>query len=300
MSGVFYGIGVNVVVGFVNDGILVLSPEKYSPADKAGVLANDLIIKIDGKVVAETTYTDAANMLKGEKGSEVVITVKRGEEILDITIERGPIVVPTVDYEIYDGIGYIVINAFRANTDDFFIEAVDHMKENNVKAIIYDVRDNGGGYLDTVVNMLDYIAKDGTELVSFSNGYRSPIKANDDHSLSIPSVVICNKNSASASELFVQGMRDLGESGYFPVTVVGQKTYGKFVLQNTYTMTDGSAVTFTVAYYYSPLGKQFNGIGIEPDVDLTAGLTASEIRNLTDEFYIENAIIEANKLLENK
>ena len=141
MSGVFYGIGVNVIVGFVDDGILVLSPEKYSPADKAGVLANDLIIKIDGKAVAETTYTDAANMLKGEKGSEVVITVKRGEELIDITIERGPIVVPTVDYEIYDGIGYIVINAFRANTDEFFIEAVDHMKENNVKAIIYDVRD---------------------------------------------------------------------------------------------------------------------------------------------------------------
>ena len=301
MSGNFVGIGVNVRTPFVEEGILILSPIKYSPAEKAGVLANDIITKIDGVNVLDMTYNEATDKIKGEAGTEVVLTVKRGEEILDIPIIRGSVIEPTVDYELSeDKIGYIDINSFKANTDEMFIEAVDYMKENGAKVIIYDVRDNGGGYLDTVVNMLDYIAKDGLTLVSFSNEYGSPEKADDGHTLSVPTVILCNDKSASASELFTQGMRDLSEMGQFPLTVVGRTTYGKFVMQNTYTMTDGSAITLTVAYYYSPLGNHFNEVGITPDVDLTEGLSEAEIKGLTDADYLETAIMEAEKLLINK
>lgn len=267
MSGSFVGIGVNVQTTLVGGGIFVSSPLRHSPAEKAGVLAEDIIIKIDGVLVSELGYEEAVSRIKGESGTDVIITVKRGEAELDITVTRGPVVEPTVDYYINDdGIGYIDINSFKKNTDEFFCEAIDYMKENNAKAIVYDVRDNGGGYLDTVVNMLDYIAPDGMTLVSFSNNYARPDKAKDGHSFLIPSVVLCNGASASAAELFTAGMRDISALGHFPVTIVGQKTYGKGIMQNSYTLSDGSALTLTVAYYYPPCGVHYDGEGIKPNV----------------------------------
>lgn len=296
----FYGIGVNVQASLVEDGILVIKPIRNSPAYNAGVLAEDMIIAIDGVAVTEIGYQAAIDRVKGESGTNVVITVRRGETTLDITVTRGPVIEPTVDYELDEsGIGYIDINSFKKNTDELFIEAIDYMKENKAKAIIYDVRDNGGGYLETVVNMLDYIAEDGLILASFSNEYDSPEKSRDGHSYAIPTVVLCNRNSASASELFTAGLRDLAIMEYFPVTIVGgTKTYGKFVMQNTYTLYDGSAVTLTVAYYYTPLGNHYNGDGVPLDVDMDAD--SEPIENPTASDYLERAYTEANKLLVNK
>ena len=290
MSGNFVGIGVNVQASQVGDGILVIKPLRNSPAEKAGVLAGDLIIAVDGVLVNDVGYADSIASVKGESGTEVTITVRRGEDTLDITVTRGPVVELTVDYILdEDKIGYIDINSFKKNTDELFAEAIDYMKENGAKAIIYDVRGNGGGYLETVVNMLDYIAEDGINLVSFSNDYGPAEKSRDGHSYAIPSVILCNGSSASASELFTSGMRDLSEMGYFPLTVVGQTTYGKFVMQNSYTLSDGSAVTLTVSYYYSPSGKEFNEVGITPDVIVKG-----------DNAQLESAYTEAAKLLENK
>ena len=286
----FYGIGVNVQTTLVDDGIFVIKPIRNSPAYKAGVLAEDLIIAIDGKLVSDVGYQASVDSIKGESGTDVVITVRRGGTTLDIKITRGPIIDPTVDYELSEnGIGYIDINSFKKTTDEDFIEAINYMKENGAKALIYDVRGNGGGYLDTVVNMLDYIAADGLTLASFSNDYASPEKSRDGHSLNIPTVILCNGYSASASELFTAGMLDLSEMGYFPVVTVGQTTYGKFVMQNTYTHYDDSAITLTVAYYYSPLGKEFNGEGIEPSVTVKG-----------EDAQLEAAYTEAAKLLINK
>ena len=267
MSGSFVGIGVNVQTTLVDGGIFVSSPLRNSPAEKAGVLANDIIIKIDGELVSELGYQEAVNKIKGKSGTDVVITVRRGENVLDITVTRGPVIELTVDYYITeDNIGYIDINSFKENTDELFCDAIDYMKENNVRAIVYDVRDNGGGYLSTVVNMLDYIAPDGMTLVSFSNDYGRPDKAKDGHSFFIPTVVLCNGATASAAELFTAGMRDISALGHFPITIVGQKTYGKGIMQNSYTLSDGSALTITVAYYYPPCGTHYDGEGITPRV----------------------------------
>ena len=134
--------------------------------------------------------------------------------------------------------------------------------------------------------MLDYIAKDGTTIVSFSNDYAKAEKAKDGHSLNIPSVVLCNGASASAAELFTVGMRDIASSNGFPIAIVGQTTYGKFIMQNSYQFSDGSAVTFTVAYYYSPAGDEYEGVGITPTV-IVSGTAEQE----------EAAIYEAKKLI---
>ena len=297
----FYGIGVNVRTVFTADGILVISPIRHSPAYKAGILAGDVITAIDGENVLDMKFDEATDKIKGESGTKVLITVKRGEEILDITVTRGPVIVPTVDYILdEDKVGYIDINSFKANTDELFIEAVDYMKENGAKVIIYDVRDNGGGYLESVVNMLDYIAPDGITLVSFSNDYGKPEKSDDGHSMTVPSIVLCNNNSASASELFTAGMRDIGAMGYFSVSIVGRTTYGKCVMQNSYTLYDDSAITMTVAYYYPPCGVHFDGEGIVPNVDITKDLSDKEIKNLSDTDYMNLAYSEANKFISNK
>jgi len=290
MSGNFVGIGVNVQTALVEDGILVLKPLRNSPAEKAGILEGDVITAVDGKKVLDIGYETAVSNIKGESGTEVVITVKRGEKSLDIKVTRGPVVELTVDYYIdEDKVGYIDINSFKKNTDELFIEAIDYMKENGAKAIIYDVRGNGGGYLETVVNMLDYIAEDGITLASFSNDYGDAETSDDGHSLSLPTVVLCNGQSASASELFTAGLRDICAMGYFPVTIVGQTTFGKCVMQNTYTLSDGSAITLTVAYYYPPSGVHFDGEGIAPTVTVKG-----------DAAQLESAFSEANKLINNK
>lgn len=260
-------IGVTLSRPTVEGALLISKVIRNAPAYKAGLLKGDYVVAIDGQPVSGLTIETITNKIKGESGTEVTVSVRRGETVIDITVTRGPVVTPTVDYWIEDeSIGYIAINSFKANTDELFIEAVDYMTENGARAIVYDVRNNGGGYLDSVVNMLDYIAKDGNTLVSFSNDYAKAEKAKDNHSLKIPSVVLCNGASASASELFTVGMRDISESDGFPLTIVGQTTYGKFIMQNSYSFTDGSAVTLTVAYYYSPKGDEYNGVGITPNV----------------------------------
>lgn len=289
MSGTYYGIGVTVRATEDGTGILVLEPMRNSPAEKAGVIKDDIIIAVDGVKVAKVGFDKSVENVKGKSGTTVVLTVIRGESELDISVVRGPVVELTVDRWVEGEVGYIDINSFKANTDELFIEAVDYVIENGAKAIIYDVRSNGGGYLDTVVNMLDYIANDGTTLASFSNDYDKPEKAKDGHSLSIPTVILCNGASASASELFTSGMRDISQMQGFELTIVGQTTYGKFVMQNTYTLADGSAITMTVAYYYSPKGKEYNGVGIAPDVEIKG-----------DENQYNRAFLEAKNFIANK
>ena len=142
------------------------------------------------------------------------------------------------------------------------------MKQNKVSAIVYDVRGNGGGYLDSVVNMLDYIAPDGMTIASFSNDYDKPDVAKDGHSYYVPTVIICNGSSASAAELFTAGIRDIGNRGHFPVTIVGENTFGKGIMQSTFTLSDNSAITMTVAYYNPPSGVNFHGKGIPPNVEI--------------------------------
>lgn len=286
----YCNIGVTLRKPEIEAELLISKVIRNAPAHKAGLLKGDLLTSVNGEAIAGLTVDEITEKIKGESGTEVTVTVKRGGESLDIKVTRGPVINPTVDFWIEDGnVGFITINSFKDNTDEYFKEAVEYMKSSGAEAIIYDVRNNGGGYLDSVLNMLDYIAADGTTLVSFSNDYAKSEKANDGHSLKIPAVVLCNGSSASAAELFTVGMRDLGAMGQLPVSIVGQTTYGKFVMQNSYSFLDGSAVTLTVAYYYSPSGDQYNGEGITPGI-VVAGSAAQELA----------AIEEAKRLIANK
>lgn len=270
LSGTFVGIGVKVSNTVTeNGGITVVLPINGSPAYEAGIAVGDVIVSIDGVLVKDVGYDAAVELIKGKEGTEVSIGIMRDGAPISFTVKRSSVIDSSVSYYVDESnIGYIDIDSFKANTDELFIEALEHMESVGVDAIIYDLRDNGGGYLDTVLNMLDYIAPDGITLASYSNDYDDPDESGDGHSLFIPSVLICNGNTASAAELFIAGIRDIGEMGYYEVTIVGETTYGKGVMQTSYTLSDKSAITLTVAYYYPPSGVCYDGIGIPCDVEV--------------------------------
>ena len=262
--------GINVTFSFDETAkiMTVTGVTANGGAYEAGIRSGDIIVAVNGELVSELGYAEARQRMRGKDGTTVDITLLRGDYEFTVTVTRKTIIVYSVKYSINeDKIGYIDIDSFNGNTFDQFKEAVDFMKANGAVAIIYDLRSNSGGLLLPAVNMLSYIAPKNTTIVSFTNGYSAPMKDNDSHSLSIPSVILCNNRTASAAELFVAAMRDFDEElGFFDVSTVGVSTYGKGIMQATYMLDDDSSVTLTVAYYNPPSGENYHGVGITPDV----------------------------------
>ena len=270
MSGSFYGIGVVVTYSYVDLTITVNEVYSGGGAEEAGIKPGDVIKKVNGISVDEIGYDKAVNEIRGEPNTRVIITVDRDGSELSFDVTRKKVVEHSVSYSIDENkIGYIKITSFKSNTPGQFKEAINYMEDMGAVGIIYDLRSNPGGYLSSVVDVLSYIAPKNTTIVSFSNNYKKTQKDNNSHSLALPSVVICNEATASAGELFTAAMRDFDDSlDIFKVTTVGQKTYGKGVLQNTYAFTDDSTITLTVAYYNPPCGINYDGVGILPDVQV--------------------------------
>ena len=265
MSGNYTGIG--IVVSKNDEGLIhINSVNEGGSAYDEGLKAGDLITSVDGIPVLERGYEDSINAIAGEEGTTVTLVVDREGESISFTLTRRRLVENSVTYSLENGIGYIKISSFKSNTDEQFIEAVDYLEKNGAKAVIYDLRNNTGGYLSSVLNALDYVAPKGTTLASFSNDYDNDEVSKSSHSFLIPSVVICNEMTASAGELFTAGIRDLAGMGYLDATLVGTKTFGKGIMQSTYTLSDGSTITLTVAYYMPPSGINYHEVGITPDV----------------------------------
>ena len=268
MSGSFYGIGVTVIHDKIAETITVSEVYSGSGAEEAGILPGDLIVGADGERLADIGYNAVVEKLRDSKTSSVSVIIIRDGKELTLTVPKKELVEESVKYSIdEDKIGYIELSSFKSNTFSQFKEAIDYMKENGAVGIVYDLRSNPGGYLSSVVDILSYISPKGTTIASFSNDYADTMVDDDSHSLTLPSVVICNERTASAGELFTAAMRDFDEEfGYFDVTIVGTTTYGKGVMQSSFHLGDGSFLTLTVAYYNPPSGKNYDGEGITPDV----------------------------------
>ena len=271
LSGSFVGIG--ITVQYINRQILVITVYDDSPAERAGIREGDIIRFVDGEDVDELGYERAIDNVRGEEGTNVTVTVLRGGELIDCVATRAPITEISVSYELTDDlIGYIDISGFKANTDEQFFEAIDYMEEHGARALIFDLRSNGGGYIETVANMVDYLVPSGTTITSFG-GYRAPIVATSEHSINIPVAIVVNEYTASASEIFTSALRDYSseEMGLLDCTIVGTRTFGKGIMQSSYYFTDKSAITLTVSQFFSPLGKSHHGIGIEPNIEVSLG-----------------------------
>lgn len=302
MGGSFVGIGVSVIRNNLENTILVTSTEPDSPAREAGIMPDDYIIAVDGALVSEIGAKNAVDKIKGEIGTKVVVTVLRGDEEIDFELTRALITETFVTYEFLEGtkIAYIKIKSFKGddenNTAIQFRNAITFAETNSAEGIIFDVRSNPGGYLHLVVDMLSYLVPNETPIASFSSS-KSPIFAENDgtydsipydHVLKIPSVVICDKNSASAAELFAGALRDYNEMGILNSSSVGQITYKKGIMQSTISFKDGSALTLTTALYNPPLGENFHGVGVTPNVlagedDDFITLALAELEKITAE-----------------
>ena len=271
MSGQLVGIGITVTKTEDN-GIIVNSTLNGSPAEKAGVLAGDIITAVDGELISKVGYSKGVNLIRGEEGSQVVIRVLRLGTEADITVTRQKVVESTVFYEMLEGrLGYIQITRFKANTAEQFTKALDTLVAEGAEGILFDLRSNPGGLLSAVTDMLSYLAPSGTEIASFSSTKETVVAKHGtelektDNIYTLPCVVLIDNFTASAGELFTAGVRDFSEMGFFDAVIAGQKSFGKGVMQSNITFTDGSALTITTALYNPPSGVNYNDIGISPD-----------------------------------
>jgi carboxyl-terminal processing protease len=298
MSGEFVGIGVSVIqmldpeTGRLGK-VIVTDVMSGGGAKEAGIQAGDLIIKVDGAPISDFDSSSLIKTIRGEAGTEVVITVLRAEREMDFACERRKIVEKTVEYRVDGGIGYIAITSFKSNTAGMFADALGAVRAAKVRGVVFDLRDNPGGYLDVVLSMLDMLAPEDTTLASYdyANGRHEESKSSGDgRALDVPVVVLCNENTASAAELFTSALRDFGAMGVMKVKTVGTKTYGKGVMQSTRMMLDGSSITLTTAFYNPPSGVNYDGVGITPDV------VVEDVGGVADE-QLSAALSELRKMM---
>lgn len=275
MSGKFGGIGVMVEYNNTEKSIMINTVYLDSPAEKAGVKVGDYIYAVDGKTINELGYNNAVNHVRGKIGTPVELTLIRDGEYVTVTAIRAEVEEINVAYEIdtESNIGYVQIVQFKENTYSQFVEAIDAIEAAGAEGIVFDLRGNPGGYLESVCDVISYLIPNGHTIVTYQYKGREMIElksSNDsddgDHVVDLPFVVICNQYTASAGEIFTAALRDYRNEGLLDATIVGTTTYKKGIMQNTYYYFDESTVTMTVAYYNPPCGENYHGIGVIPDV----------------------------------
>ncbi|MCQ4727049.1 S41 family peptidase [Anaerotignum faecicola] len=262
-NGNFYGIGVSILADYENSTLTVVSPIDDTPAEKAGILPGDIITKIDGVNVKDMDISEAITKIKGEEGSLVNITIYRQSENkeIDFNIERSAIEVQSVAGKMLeDDIAYIAISGFKANTFDQFSKIYDELMNEGAKGLIIDVRNNPGGLLDVVNKIADKLLPEGNIVYTIDKEGNRTDYNSDKESVNVPLVLLVNGNSASASEILAGAVQDSGTG-----ELVGTQTFGKGLVQNIYTLPDGSALKITIQKYYTPNGVCIQGTGITPD-----------------------------------
>ncbi len=280
ISGVFEGIGAEM--GMKDNIITIIAPLEGMPAEKAGLLPGDKIVKIDDVASSGYSLDEAVKRIRGAKGTSVKLTIFRegDEETRDITVERGIISVKSVRSETKEGnIAYIRVSRFGEDTDALFTEAVRKAASDQSKGVIIDLRSNPGGFLDTAVEMASFMLPSGQIVVIEEDGAgkRKELKARGGDILSaLPTVVLINEGSASASEILAGALSENRDN----VTLIGKKSYGKGSVQELIPVGKDTAVKITVARWLTPEGHQINKAGISPDIEVS--MTADDRDNKRD------------------
>jgi len=262
-SGNYVGIGAVFTTDPDNGNMVVTRIYADSPASEGGIQIGDILYKVDGESIVGVDTTTVTAMVRGEEGTDIVMTVLRDGEEVDIPMTRRQVEKVELDYKLLeDGVLHITLSSFSTNADTGFEEAVKYGKENGMTGILLDLRGNPGG-ADTILNPIaDLLLPEGVVYYTEdSEGNRVESKS-DAYNLGLPVVVLCDENSASAAEVLIASLQD-----YKMATVVGTTTFGKAIGQSTYTVgEDGSGLHLTTVKVYSPLGRNWHGEGLEPDV----------------------------------
>jgi carboxyl-terminal processing protease len=255
LQGNFEGIGVEFNI--FSDTVHVLNIVPGGPSDKAGLQAGDRFLRVGDTVVTGSRINSELirKLLRGPRGSDVKVTLLRGKEQKQVTIRRGTIPIPSVDavYMINKTAGYIRINKFAETTYEEFMEGIEQLKKNGMQQLLLDLRDNGGGLLDEAVEIADEML-DGNKLIVTVKGNGSPAQERRCKREGVfergKVVLLVDENSASASEVLAGALQDHDRA-----TIVGQRSFGKGLVQEQYDLTDGGALRLTVARYYTPSGR---------------------------------------------
>ena len=261
MNNAYVGIGVTVMLG--EDGnIQVVEVVSGGPAEEAGILANDQIIAVDGQSVSGMDLNDSKTLIQGEENTTVEITVKRDDGEHTFTVTRRTIATPVVESQMLEGnIGFIAIANFNSNCAKETIAAIESLRSQGAQKLIFDVRNNPGGYAAELVEVLDYLLPEGKLFTTVDYTGKEHTDMSDAACLEIPMAVLVNGNSYSAAEFFAAAMAE-----YDAAVVVGEKTSGKGYFQTTFRLPDGSAVGLSIGKYFTPKGVSLEKVGITPDV----------------------------------
>ncbi|MBR0490981.1 MAG: S41 family peptidase [Clostridia bacterium] len=274
-KGNFVGIGIYMAKNTDKNMIQVLGTINGTPAEEQGIQPGDLIKSVDGIEYTADDLNTISEKIKGEEGTIVKLEILRDTEILNFEFTRKKIVVNQVKGSIVnDNIGYIPIFSFNEDTSKQFKEAFEKLQAQNIKGLIIDLRNNGGGIVSEALNIADYIAdKDSVLLYEVDkNGKEEIKKAKQDPIINMPIVVLVNKNTASSSEILSGALKDLGKA-----KIVGTKTYGKGVIQEILTLPDGSGLKITTEEYQTPNRNKIHKIGVEPDIVVELPETVTNI-----------------------
>lgn len=271
-NGAYYGIG--VVVRKNDDGtILVVEPYDGAPGKEAGMRKNDVIVTVNGESVADQDLNSVVAKIKGDEGTTVNIGIRRdgSDDITELTVTRRKVEIKTVAYEMLDdSVGLITISEFDKVTAQQFKEAYAQLETLGMKGLVIDIRSNPGGLLNVVVDMLDEILPDGLIVYTEDKyGNRQEYNGSNPDVIDVPLAVLVNGESASASEIFAGAVQDYGAG-----TIIGTQTFGKGIVQTIRRMSDGSAIKYTMAKYFTPKGQDIHGHGVTPDI----------VEELSDEF----------------
>ena len=260
--------GLGIILSIKDDQLTIISPIEDTPAYIAGIKAGDKIAEIDGKSTEGMALDEAVNILRGEKGTEVTLGIQREnvEEIFDISIIRDIIEVKAVKKEVMgknNNLAYIRITTFNVNTKPELEEALNEFKkDSDIQGIILDLRNNPGGLLDSAIEVASKFIKEGPIVhIKDRDGILATVKSKGNKYPEWPLFVLVNEGSASASEIVAGAIQDSGRG-----KLLGEKTFGKGVVQQVFNLNDGSGIAITISEYFTPNERSINHIGIEPDI----------------------------------
>lgn len=267
LDGSFSGIGAVMTQDASSGVITITRVYDDSPAKKAGIKAGDVLYRVEEKTVTGKDLDKVVSWIKGKKGTKVNLTLLRGtnSDKIKVTATRDVINVETVKYKVLENqIGYISISEFDSVTGDQFAKALKQLQKKKIEGLVVDLRNNPGGSLTTVCDILDSILPKGLIVYTKDkNGKKEEYTSDEKHRLNLPMSVLVNGQSASASEIFAGAVQDYGKA-----EIVGTQTYGKGVVQNLFDLKDGTCVKLTTSEYFTPKGRNIDGKGITPDVKI--------------------------------
>lgn len=289
--------GIGVYVGKDEEEITVIAPVEGTPGYKAGIKAGDVIIKIDDKSTSGMSLDDAVEIMRGEPGTSVKLSVKREnvDKIFEFEITREVVDIPTVKADILPenkDIAYLAISMFGNNTDEEFTSELEKVTKEGYKGLIIDLRNNPGGNLETVVNILKETLPKGPIVHIVDKNGKSESFNSKGPGLKVPLIVLVNEGSASASEIFAGAVKDTDLG-----TLVGEKTYGKGVVQNVFFLKQGSGLKLTTAKYLTPNKNDIHELGIEPDVEVKLPVV-TDSQEAIEDTQLKKAIELMEKKLE--